>query len=124
MSEFFQDEILQQVYNSFESQLNHHYVNCNLEYSHNDKQNINVYLYGMTRNIYGIIHVGLCYTMNIIVLTGLSTTDPSANTFNSEEKDSISDPVFIENYDIQKYQSNFTSFLFIFGHQMMHLLMY
>ena len=71
-----QDTINNQVFNKATSEYNHNYGNCILCCTHKRKFNKNVY-------IPGIIRAGLCYTMPLIIPSGLKASDPTTNIFNS-----------------------------------------
>ena len=73
------DKINNQVLNEDTTEYNHNYGNCILCCTHKRKFNRNMY-------IPGIICAGLCYTMPLIIPSGLKASDPTANIFNSSEK--------------------------------------
>ena len=63
------------------------------------------------RNIYvpGIICAGLCYTLPLVVPSGLPASDPSANTFIFREKSYNDDPAFKEKCDLKTLQLTSTT---------------
>ena len=65
----------------------HNYGKCILQCVHKGNQNLNVY-------IPGIIWVGLCYTMPLVMPIGLFADDLNVNVFNSKDKAYNDDPVF------------------------------
>ena len=83
----------------------HKYENCMLCCTHKSKHNRNIY-------IPDIIHAGLCYTMPLIIPSGLKVLDPSANIFNSKDKACEDNSDFFKDCDakvmqlIYNYQQN------------------
>ena len=75
----------------------HNYGNCMLCCTHKSKHNRNVY-------IPGIIRAGLCYTMPLIIPSGLKASDPSANIFNSKDKAYEDDNDFCKDCDAKTMQ--------------------
>ena len=71
---------------------NHNYGNCILTCTHRKKFNRNVY-------IPGIIRAGLCYTLPLIIPSGLPASDPSATVYTSREKAYNDDPSFRKRCD-------------------------
>ena len=65
--------------------------------THKSKHNRNVY-------IPGIIRAGLCYTMPLIIPSGLKASDPSATIFNSKDKAYQDDKDFRKNCDAKTMQ--------------------
>ena len=57
----------------------HNYGNCMICYTHKNKFNWNIY-------IPGIICVGLCYTIPLIIPNGLQASDPAATISNSKRR--------------------------------------
>ena len=52
----------------------------------------------------GIIWAGLCYTMPLIIPSGLKASDPTANIFNSREKAYQDDKNFCRQCDLKSIQ--------------------
>lgn len=74
-------------------QYNHNYGNCILSCTHRKKSNQNVY-------IPGIICARLCYTMPLIIPSGLKSTNPGASVFNLHEKAYANDKEFKNKCDL------------------------
>ena len=87
-----QEQLQNQKLDEVVQQYDHNYGNCILACTHKRKFNQNVY-------IPGIICSGLCYTMPLVITSGLKSSDPSANVFNSREKAYAQDSEFRKKCD-------------------------
>ena len=85
-----QEQIKNQKLDEVTKHYDQNYGNCILSCTHKKKSNRNVY-------ITGIIHAGLCYTMPLIIPSGLQSMDPHASVLNSWEKAYLSDPKLNKN---------------------------
>ena len=65
--------------------------------THKNKHSCNIY-------ISGIIQAGLCYTMPLVIPSGLKASDPVANIFNSQEKMYQDDKDFRKGCDLKAMQ--------------------
>ena len=88
-----QDQIRNQKMDEVVKQYDHNYGNCILSCTHKNKFNKNVY-------IPGIIHARLCYTMPLIIPSGLKLSDPGESVFNSQEKAYTNDKEFKNKCDL------------------------
>lgn len=72
-------KIRKQELDSTTKNYTHNSGNCMLCCTHKNKLNRNIF-------IPGIIHADLCYTMPLVIPSGLKASDPVASIFNSQEK--------------------------------------
>ena len=88
-----QEKIRNQKLDEVVKQYDCNYGNCILSCTHKKKFNQSIY-------IPGIICAGLCYTMPLIIPSGLKSSDPSATVFNSREKAYAKDNEFKKKCDL------------------------
>ena len=91
------DKINNQVLDNETSKYDHNYGNCILCCTHKRKFNRNVY-------IPGIICAGLCYTIPLIIPSGLKISNPTTNVFNSREKAYQDDKDFCQKFKLKSIQ--------------------
>ena len=70
------------------------YRNCMLCFTHKNKHSCNIY-------IPGIIWTGLCYTMPLVIPSGLQPSDSLATIFNSQEKAYQDDKDFMKSCNLK-----------------------
>ena len=68
--------------------------------THKNKHSYNIY-------IPGIIRAGLCYTIPLIIPSGLQPSDPAATIFNSQEKAYQDDKDFRKSCDLKAMKLNY-----------------
>ena len=91
------DKIKMQKLDDVTNSYNNNFGNCILSCTHKKKSNRNLY-------IPGIIRGGLCFTMPLMIPSGLSSRDSTATIYNSRSKAYKEDPSFCKSCKLKKLE--------------------